>query len=72
MKEVAIQLEGLRRFTQHPWASRDSVEENANFLSAENEHTDLYAESINPQSRMDGVSSGFSIDSNLVSPAIPR
>ncbi|GJR86620.1 wall-associated receptor kinase 2-like protein [Tanacetum coccineum] len=72
MKEVVIQLEGLRRFTQHPWASRHRDEESANLLNAENEDTDLYAESINPQSTMDGVSSGFSIDSNLVYPAIPR
>nr|GEX07975.1 wall-associated receptor kinase 2-like [Tanacetum cinerariifolium] len=66
MKEVVIQLEGLRRFTQHPWASRHRDGDSANLLNDENEDTDLYSESINPQSTMDGVSSGFSADSNLV------
>ncbi|CAI9298654.1 unnamed protein product [Lactuca saligna] len=43
MKEVAIQLEGLRKFTRHPWvnANRHGAE-NVNFLNNENEQDDIY------------------------------
>ncbi|GKC49939.1 wall-associated receptor kinase 2-like protein [Tanacetum coccineum] len=67
MKEVTIQLEGLRKFTQHPWASTYYEEENTSLINLENVHTDLYAESIKPHSSTGEVSSGFSID--LVYPA---
>ncbi|KAL8197640.1 hypothetical protein R6Q57_024345 [Mikania cordata] len=50
MREVAIELEGLRKFTQHPWASRDGDEENANLINMEREEMDLYEESMNPYS----------------------
>ncbi|KAI3781634.1 hypothetical protein L2E82_11653 [Cichorium intybus] len=73
MKEVATQLEGLRKFTQHPWASRHGDEENASLLNTQNEEVDLYGESINPYSSTGELSSGFSIDSSLVySTHIPR
>ncbi|KAJ9548736.1 hypothetical protein OSB04_021279 [Centaurea solstitialis] len=68
MKEVVIQLEGLRKFTQHPWASQRDDEENANLLNIETEPSDLYAQSINPYSSTGESSSGFSIDSNLIYP----
>ncbi|KAK9054947.1 hypothetical protein SSX86_026026 [Deinandra increscens subsp. villosa] len=66
MKEVAIELEGLRKFTQHPWAGRQGDEENANLL---HEETDLYEESINPYSSTREISSGFSIESGLGYPS---
>ncbi|KAK9054945.1 hypothetical protein SSX86_026024 [Deinandra increscens subsp. villosa] len=66
MKEVAIELEGLRKFTQHPWASQHVDEENANLLNMETEETDLYAESINPYSSIGGISSAFRIDKPVV------
>ncbi|KAL8237228.1 hypothetical protein R6Q59_018309 [Mikania micrantha] len=50
MREVAIELEGLRKFTQHPWASRDGDEENTNLINMEREEMDLYEESMNPYS----------------------
>ncbi|KAD3067714.1 hypothetical protein E3N88_35594 [Mikania micrantha] len=69
MREVAIELEGLRKFTQHPWASRDGDEENTNLMSTLKEETDLYEASINPYSSNEEISSAFGIDSGLVFPA---
>ncbi|KAJ0681200.1 putative protein kinase RLK-Pelle-WAK family [Helianthus annuus] len=69
MKEVAIHLEGLRKFTQHPWVSRHGDEENANLLNAEGQETDLYEESINPYSSTDEISSGFTNNSGLMYPS---
>ncbi|KAL7586665.1 hypothetical protein Lser_V15G39377 [Lactuca serriola] len=72
MKEVATQLEGLRKFTQHPWANLGD-EENTSLIHTENEQEDLYGESINPYSTTVELSSGFSIDSSLVySTHVPR
>nr|XP_043621304.1 wall-associated receptor kinase 2-like [Erigeron canadensis] len=69
MKEVATQLEGLRKFTQHPWANtHGDHEENTNLLNIENEETDLYAESINPYTSSREISSGFSMEGSLVYP----
>ncbi|KAK9054946.1 hypothetical protein SSX86_026025 [Deinandra increscens subsp. villosa] len=67
MKEVAIELEGLCKFTQHPWASQQGDEENANLL--DEEETDLYEESINPYSSTGEISSCFSIESGLGYPS---
>ncbi|KAI3676277.1 hypothetical protein L1987_85882 [Smallanthus sonchifolius] len=69
MKEVATELEGLRKFTQHPWTSQNVDEENANLLNKENEETDLYAESINPYPSTREMSSAFSIDNGLLYPS---
>ncbi|KAK9054944.1 hypothetical protein SSX86_026023 [Deinandra increscens subsp. villosa] len=66
MKEVVIELEGLRKFTQHPWAGQQEDEENANLL---HEETDLYEESINPYSSTGEISSGFNIESGLGYPS---
>ncbi|CAI9298656.1 unnamed protein product [Lactuca saligna] len=73
MKEVATQLEGLRKFTQHPWANQQGEEENTSLIHTENEQEDLYGVSINPYSTTVELSSGFSIDSSLVySTHVPR
>ncbi|XP_024968145.1 wall-associated receptor kinase 2-like [Cynara cardunculus var. scolymus] len=69
MKEVAIQLEGLRKFTQHPWASQHDDEENASLLNTETEPSDLYPVSISPYSSTGELSSGFNTDSSLIYPA---
>ncbi|KAJ0437662.1 putative protein kinase RLK-Pelle-WAK family [Helianthus annuus] len=70
MKEVATKLEGLRKFTQHPWASQHGDdEENANLLNVENQETDLYDEPINQHSGIGDISSGFSINTGLVYPS---
>nr|XP_043619868.1 wall-associated receptor kinase 2-like [Erigeron canadensis] len=58
MKEVATQLEGLRKFTQHPWADRHGDKENTNLLNIKNEQTDLYEESMNPYTSSKKISSG--------------
>ncbi|CAH1433019.1 unnamed protein product [Lactuca virosa] len=50
MKEVATQLEGLRKFTQHPWANQERDEEITSLIYTENEQEDLYGVSINPYS----------------------
>ncbi|KAL4572370.1 hypothetical protein LXL04_019143 [Taraxacum kok-saghyz] len=65
MKEVAGQLESLRKFTQHPWASdRHGDEENTILLNSSDElQEDLYNVSINPYSTRGELSSGSSIDS---------
>ncbi|KAJ0681198.1 putative protein kinase RLK-Pelle-WAK family [Helianthus annuus] len=69
MKEVVTKLEGLRKFTQHPWASQHGDEENANLLNVENQETDLYDEPINQHSGIGDISSGFSINTGLVYPS---
>ncbi|XP_023760203.1 wall-associated receptor kinase 2 [Lactuca sativa] len=67
MKEVAIQLEGLRKFTQHPWANANRHgAENVNFLNNENEQDDIYGESVTLYSNKSELSSRFSIDSSFV------
>ncbi|KAK4478462.1 hypothetical protein RD792_013937 [Penstemon davidsonii] len=40
MKEVANELEGLRKFSKHPWIEQDNVEESEALLG---EQSDLYA-----------------------------
>ncbi|KAJ0442185.1 putative protein kinase RLK-Pelle-WAK family [Helianthus annuus] len=69
MKEVTIHIEGLRKFTQHPWVTRHGDEENSNLLNAEGQESDLYEESINPYSSTGEISSGFTNNSGLVYPS---
>ncbi|CAH1433015.1 unnamed protein product [Lactuca virosa] len=72
MKEVATQLQGLRKFTQHPWANQGD-EENTSLIHTKKEQEDLYGVSINPYSTTVALSSGFNIDSSLVySTHVPR
>ncbi|CAH1429983.1 unnamed protein product [Lactuca virosa] len=47
MKEVAMQLEGLRKLTKQPWVSQQGSEDGLSRMS-EGEHSDLYDVSINP------------------------
>ncbi|XP_011077536.1 wall-associated receptor kinase 2 [Sesamum indicum] len=47
MKEVAMELEGLRRNTKHPWTQQENTEENEALLG---EQSDLYAINIGPES----------------------
>ncbi|XP_073034512.1 wall-associated receptor kinase 2-like [Primulina eburnea] len=49
MKEVARELEGLRKFNQHPWAQQPEIhEESAGLMNNGAESNDLYAASANP------------------------
>ncbi|KAD1423639.1 hypothetical protein E3N88_42844 [Mikania micrantha] len=66
MREVATELEGLRRFTQHSWVSRHVDEENAHLLNKDNEETDLYVESINPYSSTREISTSYGIHNGLL------
>ncbi|KAK1355644.1 Protein kinase domain-containing protein [Heracleum sosnowskyi] len=43
MKEVAIEIENLRKFTKHPWANRHDNEETTSFIGqTELPYSDLY------------------------------
>lgn len=49
MKEVARELEGLRKFNQHPWAQQPEIhEESTGLMNNGAESNDLYAASANP------------------------
>ncbi|KAM7478150.1 hypothetical protein LguiA_026363 [Lonicera macranthoides] len=53
MKEVAMELEGLRKFTKHPWGIQQSHEETECLMS----ESDLYTIPLNPDansSQLDG------------------
>ncbi|KAI3493192.1 hypothetical protein L1887_42153 [Cichorium endivia] len=50
MKEVAMDLEGLRKFTTHPWVQRQQTHEESNNLTLEVEQSDLYAVPLMPYS----------------------
>lgn len=39
MKEVAVELDGLKDFTQHPWANQNDNEDGISLI---NRHSDLY------------------------------
>ncbi|XP_059669519.1 uncharacterized protein LOC132314713 [Cornus florida] len=64
MKEVAMELEGLRKFTKHPWVHQQSHEETVGLTS---EEPDLYTVQMSTYSINDGESSGqYSMDSRLI------
>ncbi|KAA8517761.1 hypothetical protein F0562_015234 [Nyssa sinensis] len=65
MKEVAMELEGLRKFTKHPWVQQQSHEEAVGLI---NEASDLYTVSINTSSG--GTSGQYSLDSSSILPLI--
>ncbi|KAK4478464.1 hypothetical protein RD792_013939 [Penstemon davidsonii] len=46
MKEVAMELEGFRKFTKHPWATQQPVREESVGLMNDNESVDLYTAPI--------------------------
>ncbi|KAK2972070.1 hypothetical protein RJ640_010233 [Escallonia rubra] len=48
MKEVAMELEGLKKFTKHPWANQQHNHEETASLLSENDPSDLYGISIDP------------------------
>ncbi|KAK2993027.1 hypothetical protein RJ640_001590 [Escallonia rubra] len=67
MKEVAMELESLRKFTRHPWVNQHGHEESAGLMS-EGEESDLYTIQINPYAS-DGDKSGqYSLDSRMIHP----
>ncbi|KAL6503265.1 hypothetical protein OROHE_023894 [Orobanche hederae] len=65
MKEVVMELEGLRKISKHPWAGQEVHEEEGVGLMTE-EQSDLYAVPIDSGFSGDG-SGPFSMDSRTVS-----
>ncbi|KAL1819129.1 hypothetical protein ACET3Z_013998 [Daucus carota] len=74
MKEVAMELESLRKFTKHPWANQPSNEETTSLIAHSRiQHSDLYETEL---SSRDGNSSEQYSSSTTVSllhqPTSPR
>lgn len=66
MKEVAMELEGLRKFTKHPWAQQENQEESAGLMV---EQSDLYTVTINPDHATGDSTSGlYSLDTRMIYP----
>ena len=63
MKEVAIELEGLRKFTKHPWVHQQAHEETVSLVS---EKSDLYPVQTGPYSK--NTTGQCSIDDNTIFP----
>lgn len=70
MKEVAMELEGLRKFTlRHPWAHQHGHEESTGLIT-ENEASDLYTVPMSPYSDTVPLSGQYSLDtSQMMFPA---
>jgi len=68
MKEVAMELEGLRKFTKHPWANHHQQyhEETMSLMS---ESSDLYGVPLSPyNSNTAEISGQYSLGSNTIFP----
>ncbi|KAF7144817.1 hypothetical protein RHSIM_Rhsim04G0079800 [Rhododendron simsii] len=65
MKEVAMDLESLRKYRKHPWVNQQSHEESESLLSDE-APTDLYALSIGPSTG--DISGQYSFGSSTTFP----
>ncbi|KAK4478452.1 hypothetical protein RD792_013927 [Penstemon davidsonii] len=65
MKEVANELEGLRKFSKHPWIEQDNVEESEALLG---EQSDLYAVNNGREIGTGVFSVQDSLDGQLTSP----
>ncbi|KAL3830188.1 hypothetical protein ACJIZ3_018990 [Penstemon smallii] len=65
MKEVTMELEGLRKFSKHPWTEQDQVQEEEIGLMSE-ETSDLYNVCISPD-----LSTGEYTEQKLSSGATP-
>ncbi|KAK4478461.1 hypothetical protein RD792_013936 [Penstemon davidsonii] len=65
MKEVANELEGLRKLSKHPWIEQDNVEESEARLG---EQSGLYAIDIGTEFSTGVYSVQDSLNSKLISP----
>ncbi|CAK9168798.1 unnamed protein product, partial [Ilex paraguariensis] len=63
MKEIAMELEGLRKFTKHPWVHQQKNEEVVGLMS-ESEPADLYIVPTSPYNNNGDISGQHSLDSN--------
>ncbi|KAG8377044.1 hypothetical protein BUALT_Bualt09G0127100 [Buddleja alternifolia] len=73
MKEVAMELEGLRKLSKHPW-SQQEVEEEAVGLMSEQQPSDLYSVAIDPEFSTEEYTGQYSLGSTpLINPvSTPR
>ncbi|KAA8517765.1 hypothetical protein F0562_015230 [Nyssa sinensis] len=65
MKEVAMELEGLRKSTNHPWVHEQNCEENVSLMT---EASDLYTLSINHNANTGDTSGQYGLDSHMIYP----
>ncbi|XAR55805.1 Non-specific serine/threonine protein kinase, partial [Bertholletia excelsa] len=72
MKEVAIELERLRKFTKHPWVNQQNQGESVGLLSGE--QSDLHTVPISSFANTSAgeISMQYSIDSNMIPTNKPR
>ncbi|KAK3000706.1 hypothetical protein RJ639_022418 [Escallonia herrerae] len=69
-KEVAMELEGLRKFTKHPWVNQHDHEESASLVSENDQQSDLYTVQLSPFNNNPDISGQYSLDSSqLMFPA---
>ncbi|KAD3336508.1 hypothetical protein E3N88_32027 [Mikania micrantha] len=61
MKEVAMELEGVRKLTKHPWVNQHANDDGLSRVQ-EGDHSDLYNVSINPYMDSIEASSVYSSD----------
>ncbi|PIN18064.1 Serine/threonine protein kinase [Handroanthus impetiginosus] len=72
MKEVAMELEGFRRFNRHPWIGQENVEENEALLGEQSGlSSDLYAINIGAKFSTENYSVPHNLDSRMIHPS-PR
>ncbi|KAG8374434.1 hypothetical protein BUALT_Bualt11G0131400 [Buddleja alternifolia] len=69
MKEVAMELEGLRRFTKHPWIQQENVEENEALLGEQSVlPSDLYEINVGAEFSTGTYPLGDSLNSHVFYP----
>ncbi|KAL0426225.1 UNVERIFIED_CONTAM: Wall-associated receptor kinase [Sesamum latifolium] len=65
MKDVAMELEGLRKLSKHPWAQQEVEEEAVGLMS---QQSDLYTVPIDSGISMSEYSGQHSLDSRMIHP----
>ncbi|KAK4392331.1 Wall-associated receptor kinase [Sesamum angolense] len=65
MKDVAMELEGLRKLSKHPWAQEEVEEEGVGLIS---EQSDLYTVAIDSGISTGEYSGQHSLDSRMIHP----
>ncbi|KAK4392328.1 Wall-associated receptor kinase-like 1 [Sesamum angolense] len=70
MKEVAMELEGLRRDTKHPWIQQENTEENEALLGGQSGFaSDLYAiNNVGPESSTGIYPIRHNLDNHMINP----
>ncbi|PIN17584.1 Serine/threonine protein kinase [Handroanthus impetiginosus] len=69
MKEVAMELEGFRRFHRHPWIGQENVEETEALLGEQSTlSSDLYAINIGAEFSTENYSVPGNLDNGMIHP----